>query len=326
MLNEMISHEYKRVPIEDIEDSHSKNSIKAAEGENTSVITTDDTSNHAIINDENEESFDAHIFLLEIGKNKKRIGINSEWRVLQIKQKYFQSELVMGCNIRLIYRGKLLDDYKCLLSDYQISDGCFVHVSIANNIGYQSQILKEKEFTKHESNNTNGNEVFDDGLNDAEIALRMQTAENRIFHNRSRIPIANNNELNTDLESIDIQNTGNGWWNENNGSGNNNNNNNSANNSSSTITNRRDFICGFFLGLMVGVWVYFILLFVRRSYSRRFRLGVLTGVMLNIMIEIFNHQTNHHPNDDDTNDSSSTSTNTNVNNVLASDTNINANE
>merc|ERR1712087_625405 len=50
---------------------------------------------------------------------------------------------------------------------------------------------------------------------------------------------------------------------------------------------RREFLCGMFLGSIAGIWILiFLILAQRGGYSRRFRLGVTLGVALNLMVQL----------------------------------------
>merc|ERR1712217_754149 len=87
---------------------------------------------HAPSEGEQDTDFDDFIFLLSLDGTKRKVGILNNWRIWELKDKYFKKELEDGKNVRLIYRGKLLQD-AMFMNTYNIPTNGFIHVSISKN-------------------------------------------------------------------------------------------------------------------------------------------------------------------------------------------------
>merc|ERR1719229_1222311 len=57
------------------------------------------------------------------------------------------------------------------------------------------------------------------------------------------------------------------------------------------IRERKEFLCGMFLGSVSGIWILVFLILASRqgNYSRKFRLGITVGVAINLMVQLTFH-------------------------------------
>merc|ERR550525_810981 len=66
------------------------------------------------------------------------------------------------------------------------------------------------------------------------------------------------------------------------------------------IRERKEFLCGMFLGSVAGIWILVFLILASRqgNYSRRFRLGITVGVAINLMVQLTFHDPVRSPDPD----------------------------
>eukprot|EP01083_Nonionella_stella_P278062 945464_1 len=166
-----------------------------SDNENTQLITNDLDDidlNDAHADSQSEgEHYDSYVLLLFLNGNKKRVGVINTWRIWNLKDTYFKSELETGDNVRFIYRGKLLQD-ALPISSYNIPIDGFVHVSISKNA-----LNKQTYIPNNINENQDINyENFDDGMDDEAVARMLQQREMNMFG--EGINENNNNDNNND--------------------------------------------------------------------------------------------------------------------------------
>jgi len=212
---------------------------------------------------DNTDNYDDYVLLLYLDGKKKKVGIMNTWKVWQIKEKYFKSELTERKNVRLIYRGKMLQD-RTNLNSYNIPSGGFIHVSISKNGNlYRGGATNSASGSQLDGTDGDGDvnyDNFDDGMDDAAVARRLQMQYNNEVPGRPQWMNGgpDNNPGFNDQEYVQDPNRA-----------------------------RREFLCGMFLGSVAGIWILiFLILANRNQYSRRFRLGVTLGVAINLIVQL----------------------------------------
>eukprot|EP01083_Nonionella_stella_P164244 543029_1 len=198
---------------------------------------------------DDETEYDLSVLLLYLDGNKRKVSVMNDWKIYEFKEKYFGNELKNGNNVRLIYRGKLLDD-SLAINVYNIPNDAFIHVSMTKNGTLQHC---NKQSTNTEDANYDN---FDDGIDDAALARTLQQREMRMIGMPMSMSMSQATNDNDDDVVIDPNRA------------------------------RREFLCGIFLGSVAGIWILIFLILAPRQYSRRFRLGVTLGVVINVMIQL----------------------------------------
>ena len=204
--------------------------------------------------------YDDFVLLLYLDGTKKKVGIMNSWKIWNIKDEYFCDELKDGKKVRLIYRGKLLQD-SMHLNTYNIASNGFIHVSISKNGNLFSHKYGTNGSSSSRTESTDVNyDNFDDGMDDEAMARSLQQRELELSQQRAQFPFSDfgANELNADETELDVNRA------------------------------RREFLCGMFLGSVAGIWILIFLILAQRNggYSRRFRLGVTLGVAINLIIQL----------------------------------------
>jgi len=218
--------------------------------------------------EDDELQYDDFVFLLSLDGSKRRSGTMSGWTVCQFKERHFKTELDDGKKVRLIYRGKMLVD-SSMMKSYHIPTDGFIHVSISKNGTLYRQTLRNGESVR-DSNYDD----FDDGMDDEAVARRLQQQEMEMGgfggdpfmfdRMRMRPPLAASFARRDDAnEEPEMR----------------------------RIRERKEFLCGMFLGSVAGIWILVFLILASRqgNYSRRFRLGITVGVAINLMIQLTFH-------------------------------------
>jgi len=219
-----------------------------------------------------DDEYDDFVFLLFLDGTKRRAGLMASWRVVNFKDRHFKHELDDGKKVRLIYRGKLLTDLSTMTSHHIPTDG-FIHVSISKNGNlFTARNGEGGTSADHDPNYDN----FDDGMDDEAVARRLQQQEmerggfrrgpyNPMFDGMRMRPIGGpfgrREDPNEDPELRRIR-------------------------------ERKEFLCGMFLGSVAGIWILVFLILASRNgnYSRQFRLGITVGVAINLMVQLTVHE------------------------------------
>jgi len=256
----------------DLEDTHRDSPNNASEHDNDNDNDSEGEGSHTV--------YDDHVWLLHLDGNKRKIGVCHTWSILDLKRKYFAVELKNGAKIRLIHRGKLLMDSMAWQS-YDIATDAFIHVSITKNAfasktnggGGDGMHVHDRNYDE-----------FDDGLDDAAVARRLQMELNRAELGASDDRLNYNawNGMGMGMPQDPQQ------------------------RESDLTRARREFFCGVLLGSIMGFWsLIFLLMAYRNQYSRRFRLGVSVGVAMNFMLGLMYQVPNHNAAHNSSSDGSS---------------------
>lgn len=231
---------------------------------------------HAPSDDEEEESYDDFVFLLFLDGTKRRAGVLEQWTVCHFKDRHFKEERDDGKKVRLIYRGKLLVD-SAMMNSYHIPTDGFIHVSISKNGNLYRHTHRNGENGDAENGRDPNYEDFDDGMDDEAVARRLQRQEmemggfvgpyNPMFDGMRMRPLGasfgRRDAEHDPNEDPEIR----------------------------RIRERKEFLCGMFLGSVAGIWILVFLILSSRqgNYSRRFRLGITVGVAINLMVQLTFH-------------------------------------
>ncbi|ETO30106.1 hypothetical protein RFI_07015, partial [Reticulomyxa filosa] len=161
--------------------------------------------------------------------------------------------------------GELLDNAK-KLSDYQIKNEGYIHVAISDNHGAQSR-GDWKAMIEALPENCGADGFY----SDEQLARMLQESE------RGEQEREDGNESVEDLERdwrINDHGFDNPYPQTHHHSG------------DDVRTDTQDFVCGFFLGMLLGIWV-FLLIMCNRQYARsaRFRYGAMLGAIVNLIGE-----------------------------------------
>ena len=132
---------------------------------------------------------DDFVVLLFLDETKKKVGIMNSWKIRKVKAEYFFDEVRDGKNVRLIYRGKLLQD-SLQLSAYNIASNAFIHVSVSKsgnslshkNDGTTVPLMRQSSELNYDN--------FDDGMDDEALARTLHQTELELDRQRQPLHVS----------------------------------------------------------------------------------------------------------------------------------------